>query len=259
MFRSVALTTDAMTMAGLSLYEEHPDRIVVRTPSEPGYWSGNVVVFRAIDDPLAQVRRFSDDHPDAPHVTVLWDVPNADFSAISAAIGSEFKVAEFVVLTCQGPIPQRSAPRGIVLRALDGDADWNQLAQLQAEIAAEEGYDANIHTPFLLRRNAARRKQISQGLGQWFGAFEGGALVGGMGMFVNAEFARFQSVETKAAHRRRGICSALLAHVSHWAQARQPQALQVIETAADSDAGRLYAAVGFTPTERLVEAGKPGH
>jgi len=256
MFRSIALNTDAMVMHGLSVYEQHPDRIVMRTPSEPGFWSGNSVIYRAVDDPLAQVLRFERDFPDADHVTVLWDVPNL---IISPALGSEFVVTPLEVLTCNGPIPARDAPDGIVLRALDGDTDWAQLAVLQSEVALDEGYDMAVHMPYLARRNAARRKQIALGQGQWFGAFDGDLIVGTMGMYLNAQFARYQSVETKKSHRRRGICAALLAYVSGWAQRQQPSALQVIETEAKSDAGRLYAAVGFAPTETLIEASKRGY
>jgi GNAT superfamily N-acetyltransferase len=168
-------------------------------------------------------------------------------------------VDTFDVLTLAGVAAKPAVPGGIQLRHLCDDADWLASAELAAQIAIEEGYDPAIHTPFLTRRNATRRKQIADGLGDWFGAFDGDLLVGQMGMFHDATVARFQSVETRASHRRRGICAALLGHVSGWAAARAPQATQVIVAEADSDAGRLYRWAGFTHSEILVEAGRAGY
>jgi hypothetical protein len=70
---------------------------------------------------------------------------------------------------------------------------------------------------------------------------------------------RFQSVETCAAHRRRGICAALLSYASVWAADRAPDATQVIVAEADSDAGRLYRSQGFAHVETLVEATHRGY
>jgi len=150
-------------------------------------------------------------------------------------------------------------PEGIQLRPLQGDADWAASETLAAQIAIEEGYDPTVHTPFLRRRNVTRRAQIADGLGAWFGAFDGDQLVGQMGMLHDDAIARFQSVETRATHRRRGICTALLGHVSAWAKDRAPEATQVIIAEADSDAGRLYRRAGFALTETLVEATKRGY
>lgn len=96
-------------------------------------------------------------------------------------------------------------------------------------------------------------------MGAWFGAFEGDQLVAHMGMFHDDTVARYQAVETRATHRGRGICAALLSHVSAWAASRAPDAVQVIVAEADSDAGRLYRRQGFAPTETLVEVTHRGY
>lgn len=82
-----------------------------------------------------------------------------------------------------------------------------------------------------------------------FGAFYGDELVAQMGIFHDAQIARYQSVETRVTHRRRGVCSALLRHAAQWALRRAQQTVVVAE--ADSDAGRLYRRMGFSPTETL--------
>ncbi len=88
--------------------------------------------------------------------------------------------------------------------------DWTKAEALQAKIGLEDGRDPKFYGPYLARRNAGRRDQITKGIGQWFGAFDGDRIVAQLGMFHDGSLARYQSVETRATHRRRGICSALL-------------------------------------------------
>lgn len=81
----------------------------------------------------------------------------------------------------------------------------------------------------------------------WFGAFTpSGVLAGSLGLVRLADVARYQSVLTDAAHRRRGIARHLLVVAGEWAAGRGASRL-VIVAEADSAAGRLYARAGFTP------------
>jgi hypothetical protein len=100
--------------------------------------------------------------------------------------------------------------------------DWTKAEALQAKIGLEDGRVPKFYGPYLARRNAGRRDQITKGIGQWFGAFDGDRIVAQLGMFHDGSLARYQSVETRATHRRRGICSALLrqAALGRWAVRR---------------------------------------
>ena len=100
--------------------------------------------------------------------------------------------------------------------------DWTKAEALQAKIGLEDGRVPKFYGPYLARRNAGRRDQITKGIGQWFGAFDGDRIVAQLGMFHDDSIARYQSVETRATHRRRGICSALLrqAALGRWAVRR---------------------------------------
>jgi len=260
MLKSLGLRSDMLSMQGVSTLEPHALGHIMRTPSEPTYWSGNVLIRDTFGiQPDADIAAFKDAFPDATHVKILWDTPGPDLSGMRDAFRDPFAVDTFDVLTRKGATPACAVPDGVVFRPLRSDADWVASVDLASGVAAEEGYDPAVHTPFLVRRNVTRRAQIADGLGDWFGAFEGGYLVAQMGMFHDQTIARFQSVETRATHRRRGICAALLAHVSGWAAHRAPSATQVIIAEADSDAGRLYRRAGFALTETLVEAGRAGY
>lgn len=261
MFRSLALASDALVMQGQSVFEAYEDRVVMRTPDEPDYWHGNLIIMKhPPGDALAQVSQFQTDFPDATHRTIIWDVPGLDPAPLAAVlIPHGYEVGTSDTLALDAEIRDAQPPDGIVLRPLAGEADWTALTDLQAEVALEEGYDPKLHTPFLQRRNTACRKQIADGMGAWFGAFDDGMLVGSMGVFHDNRIARYQAVETRASHRRRGICAALLVQAAKWALGRAPQARPIIVAEAKSDAGRLYRRMGLRLAETLVEATKPGY
>jgi hypothetical protein len=100
--------------------------------------------------------------------------------------------------------------------------DWTKAEALQAKIGLEDGRVPKFYGPYLARRNAGWRDQITKGIGQWFGAFDGDRIVAQLGMFHDGSLARYQSVEIRASHRRREICSALLrqAALGRWAVRR---------------------------------------
>ena len=258
--RSLGLQSDLVSMRGFSTLEAHPRGFIMRTTAEPTYWCGNVLIKQDHKiDPAADIAFFKEQFPQCAHVKILWDTPCPSLDALADLFPEGYAVDSYDVLTSDRAVLRITPPQGIALRVLASDADWAASEALAAEIAAEEGYDIAVHAPFLRRRFDVRRAQIADDLGAWFGAFEGDQLVAHMGMFHDDAVARYQAVETRATHRRRGICAALLPHVSAWAASRAPDAVQVIVAEADSDAGRLYRRQGFAPTETLVEVTHRGY
>ncbi len=253
--RSLELATDRLVMIGASTFERHPDRTVQRTPAEPNFWFGNRVIFDVPpDNAEAALAQFHSDLPEARHVCLSWDVPNLPLDEVDAVFeGHGLTIEQGDVLALKGPIRRSAAPEGIVLRPL-GDADWIQSEDIGFADAQDGGMPLEGYRDYLVQRDATRRTQIASGLGQWFGAFEGDLLVGDMGIFHDAALIRYQSVQTRKSHRRRGICSALLCHALDWAQSCAPEAVPVIVADADSDAGRIYRKAGFVLAETIVSA-----
>ncbi|MEM8658427.1 MAG: GNAT family N-acetyltransferase [Pseudomonadota bacterium] len=256
--KSIAVATDLMVMDGLSEVEHHADRVILRTPSEPDYWYGNMVIFRGADvRPDLQIAQFRADFPDAAHVTLGWDVPHMTHGtghSILASLG--FGIDATDVLTRKGPGLNAPTPPGITLRPIADEADWDRVLRLQIDTGVEAGYPRLQHIGFVKRRFANLRKKTAQGRGQWFGAFDGALLVGDLGIFVQDGLARYQSVETRDSHRRRGICAALVAKAANWALESAPDTTLVIVAVQDGAAGRIYRRCGFRPTETTVSAVK---
>lgn len=260
MLRSLTMRSELLTLSGVSHLEPGEGYVVQRTPSEPDFWFGNQLILPdAQRTPSETFALFETHFPDASHRAVVWDNPDMKRDDISdfEALGAKIEAVD--ALSLQGPLRQVPTPAGISLRALEQEADWAQALELAVEIGIEEGYDLPTHEPYLAGRIANRRASIARGLGQWFGAFDGDVLVAQMGMFHDVQVARYQAVETRMSHRKRGICSALLRHAALWAVDRAPDVQVVIVAEEGSAAGRLYRSMGFAHAETIFGVMKPGY
>ena len=99
---------------------------------------------------------------------------------------------------------------------------------------------------------AGYRAMTQAGIGEWFGAFVGQQMVGGLGIFLDEDIGRFQEVVTRSVFRRQGICRSLVYHASIEAFAHLGAERLVIVADDDYVAGRIYEQVGFRPVERQV-------
>lgn len=260
--RSLGLATDLLALGAAAEVERHPDRIVVRTPGEPDFWSGNVLIrLTPPEAPEREEARFRADFPEAAHLRVEWDDPELDPEALRApwaALGAEVEVDD--VLVREGPPPARPVPEGYAVRLLDpaSEEDWAGAVRLALAVEVEEGCEAASHLPYLRRRFAGRRALARAGALRWWGAFREGAMAAQMGLVEGdvdgRALARFQHVDTHPNHRRRGLCAALLAHVG--AAARAPSL--VIMAEAGGNAGRIYRRAGFSWRERVVGVQRRG-
>ena len=254
--KSLGISTDILVLGNRARLELHPLGWVLRTPDEPDFWSGNQLILKG--DPPAPdvaVAAFREAFPQAAHMTLSWDAPERSLSGDLDDLAERgFIIEQDDVLTLEGLASDAKVPDGFVLREVQGDDDWEKVADLKVEIGVEEGYQDAGFRAFIRGRCEGWRKAIAAGEGAWFGAFEGETLAADLGIFTDGRIARFQSVETAAAYRRRGLCSALVVHALDWLKARAPEAQPVIVAEAEGDAGRLYRRLGFALAERQISA-----
>ncbi|NDR55608.1 GNAT family N-acetyltransferase [Aliiruegeria sabulilitoris] len=257
--RSLGLRSDLMVLRGVSVVEDHADRIVLRTPSQPDFWCGNMVIFRAPGIAAeTQIAQFRADFPEAKHVALAWDsgeMPSPEEEASLRQLG--FEPDRTDVLTLTGPLVRTLPPEGIMIRPLERENDWAQVIDLQVEIGVSDGFERASYVAYIKGRFETRRRQVAEGWGRWFGAFEGDLLVGDLGIFVGDGLARFQDVEVRESHRRRGICAAMVSAGLNWAAAHDPEALPVILAETNGAAGRIYRRCGFAPVECEFMAIRP--
>ena len=125
------------------------------------------------------------------------------------------------------------------------DLKMDAIRKLMAPILRGEMWGGVIRSPGGLANGSARSKGIRSSPQ--------------LGMFHDDSIALYQSVETRATHRRRGICSALLRHAALWALGRAPNAVVVIVAEADTDEGRLYCKMGFAHSETIYGIVQDGY
>lgn len=252
--RSLALRTDLLALGDASVVEDRGDHLVVRTPGEPTYWSGNVVIrLTPPEAPEAEEARFRAALPGAAHLRIEWDDPALDPGTLRrswTARGAEVEVND--VLVREGPPPALPFPEGYSARPLVTDEDWDASLALALAVGLDEGFERVTHLDYLRRRIARRRRGGEVG---WWGAWREGTLAAQMGLVESGGFARFQNVETHPAHRRRGLAAGLLAHVGHMAWEHR----LVIVAEAEGEAGRIYRRAGFRRQEHVVAVQRRGY
>jgi GNAT superfamily N-acetyltransferase len=225
---------------------DHGAYLVVRTRDNPSYHLGNCLVLDLpprIGEVGAWKQVFDDEFRDLPavrHVALRWQ---GDPAPLVELVVAGFKIEITGVWTAAAIAPAQTA---LEVRALRAD-EMPAVSALTFSIADDH---SEAYRQFLNRRTAWTARMIERGAATWYGAFDGSALVGSLGLVTFDRIARFQDVQTEATHRRRGVASSLLA-----AAARTNIDRYVILAEPNSDAARVYKRAGFVETEeRLVSA-----
>lgn len=224
----------------------------MRTPSNPSYYFGNVLVFdRPPQDgdeqrwPQLFEASFVDDAA-VRHAAFAWSIErNAGSVEPFAARGYTFE--NRVVLTAQA-LEDAPVPLGINVRPLHTDDDWK--AQLALGLATREP----MHEPQAYARFKAAQvthhRFIAETLGTWIGAFDGARLAGSCGIFPIDGVARYQDVGVFPEYRNRGIARSLIAAAGRLAFEAFRARRLVIVAAADDFPRTIYERLGFTLYQR---------
>lgn len=249
--RSLGLSTDLQLLALRGTVADRGDYLVVTTPDDPGYYYGNLLVLRAapqVGEVAYWTRKFTEElgaNPLIKHVTFRWDGIAGDVGARAELEAASFAIDVSDVMT--------AATRDITpalstfpIRALTPE---EVIASADLAWANGDRHD-DAYRQFLDRRAAWKSSLVEKGSATFYGAFDGEALVGTLGLASLGDVDRFQDVEVAASHRKRGIASALLAAAAAGARADT----LVIVADADGPAARVYARAGFTAIERVGAA-----
>lgn len=227
--------------------------LVVETPDNPGYYWGNFVL---VTDPgLAERPRecltlMAREFPSAGHVAIgLPAAPDPQ-----AWEGLDVDLERDEVLGADRPPQGPDLPPGYVARPLAGD-DWEQ--SLRNEVAESGAADPVAYADFARRRIASRQGMVADGVAVFVGAFAGEELVADLGIVLCEDAARYQSVATVPAHRRKGLASHLLQVAGQWAGTRGATRW-VIVAEPGSDAARLYRACGLEPVDESWQVFRGG-
>jgi ribosomal protein S18 acetylase RimI-like enzyme len=219
---------------------------VVRTAENPGFRWGNFLLVPEAGDPATRAAEHAAALPGAAFTTIGIDDahPALDEDAWRAA---GFEVERLAVLTREGaPAADR---RGV--RVLSSDADWAAEAAIALEL--EPAPDA-AHDAFARQRTASRRRAVEDGRLLWAGVEQDGEIVATAGIGDAGDgVARFQDVQTRMAHRRRGHATALVAGLAAAAVDAFGSTRLVIVAERDGPAIGVYLRLGFREAEEQVQ------
>ncbi len=224
---------------------------VVRTPTNPGYYWGNLLIFDRApvrSDFLNWVKTFKSEFPgpEIRHVTLAWDVPDVGDVSQFLENGYEFQ-AQAVLAAKQVRRPLRFSS-DLEVRPISGREEWNSLIQLQTDSVADSETSAMPRTDwqrFYESQRPRYQKMIEAGVGEWYGGFLERRLVCGLGIFQREGLGRFQIVATHPDFRRRGFAGTLVFRAAEHAMKKFSITELVICADPDYHAIGIYEQVGF--------------
>lgn len=259
--------TDIDKLPSDRIVQRRDGYLVVRTPSNPSFWWGNLLLF---DDPPAAGDRTRweqlfdvelGDEPRIEHRTFAWDrvdgeLGDAQSEFVTAGYDMEDTIG--LVATPDQIRPHPRENRDVTCSSLDpapgADRElWAQVVELQVASRDEDHPEPeDVYREFTRRRMDELRTFFREGRGAWYVALAGEAtVVGSCGVIVTGERGRFHAVDTAAAHRRKGICSRLVVEAAHRSAENYGATRLVIAAEADYHALGLYESLGFQRAEHV--------
>ena len=250
--RNLGFITDSIFHRLNGIIEEKDRYTVIRTPSNPGYFWGNLLYFeKAPTEGCFELwlECFREEFgEDCGHVTFAW---NEDIKgSIEPFIKVGFEWDETVVLKLAKPIFEFQMNETVDVRPITTDKEWQAVVDLQIHMSEQEKTPEFIE--FKEKAFASMRSIQEQGYGAWWGAFLDGKLVGDMGLFFDFEtkVGRFQSVETHPDYQNQRICKTILKSVMTDAIEDKGISDLVIVTEPSNHALNIYRSCGFVDHSR---------
>ncbi|MFL5813872.1 MAG: GNAT family N-acetyltransferase [Bdellovibrionia bacterium] len=235
------------------------DYLVVKTPSNPGFFFGNFLLFfeaprlGTLEKWKKLFRKEFEDSPAINHYTFLWDSPTEGIGDVTELGMEGFRVDFSVVLTARSVhLPPKSNSQ-IEVRPISTDQEWREVIETQITSKASD-YSEDSYRQFKEKQMARYKAMSEQGLGHWFGAFLDGKLVGDLGIYRDGQLGRFQSVETHPDYRRQGICGRLVYESAQFALEKMGLTELVMVADENYHAAKIYESVGFVPTAKEYSA-----
>jgi ribosomal protein S18 acetylase RimI-like enzyme len=232
---------------------EHDGFLCVRTPGNPSYYFGNVLIFdRApqTDDADRWPQHFDEQFagdPQVRHAAYAWSI-DADAGTTQPFLERGYTFEERAVLTADRAA-EYEPPPGVRIRPLQSERDWRMQLEL-GYATREEQHDREPYDAFK-RLQVAYHREISRRFGVWLGAFEGDRLTGSCGIFDAGDgIARYQDVGVHEEYRNRGIARSLISAAGRFACEHLGAAQLVIVANADDFARRIYERAGFIAIQR---------
>lgn len=250
---SIAYRTDLLFPSFDGEVLQRRGYVAVLTPSNPGFYWGNFLLFPRPPRPgdLARWMRLFElelgQHSLVRHHSFGWDTVDGDVGDAQPFVEAGFKLVNEPVMAIDKARPA-PRPADIEVRPFESAADWDAGNALNIASDPLDG-KCDAYADFKLELHARYRRMVEGSLGVWLGAFAGDELIGSLGLFAAGDVARFQAIETHPDHRGRGVATTLVAAACRYGLEHLAPRL-VLVAAEGTTAHRIYQRLGFTEIER---------
>jgi GNAT superfamily N-acetyltransferase len=253
------------TMHGVAgVVEPHDDCLVVRTPSNPTFYWGNLLLLEHAprdEDVGHWLARFeaqiTQRQPESDHVAIGINEPYAgqrlpqwEAAGLEMHVNAVMRLAPGKLVDAATLPPPKAAE--LIVRPIDWANEVDAIITL--ECADVHGFEPAGYRAYRERLFGHYRVLHAQGRAEWFGVWCDGVLAADCGLVRDhaspGATARFQRVATHPDWRRRGLARALV-HGAGRHALQVWQAAEVIMVADPDDiAIHLYRSLGWREFER---------
>ncbi|HVJ63942.1 MAG TPA: GNAT family N-acetyltransferase [Bdellovibrionota bacterium] len=249
---TLGLKTELMFHRHNGVVEERADYQLVRTPSNPTYFYGNLLVFKNAPQ-SGDLERWTKLYENEfakiegiEHQTFLWGTGTPEPAELERFKATGFEYSETVVLVAEA-ITIQHPNTNFEFRRIETPEEWQQVIELHVEVSRDE-FRPELYRSFAKKRYDNYRRLQESGMGAWYGAFDGNLLVSDLGLYQEDGVARFQNIETHPFYRRQGICQSLIRHAALDSGGR----FFVMQAEEDGPAIAMYKRIGFEPREIIA-------
>lgn len=248
--RSLFLESEMIFWQFGSIVEDHGDHIVIKTPANPTWRWGNLMLFPHPPQPTDLVRwnELFDHHFDVEneHRLFVWDTIDGDKGAAETFVENGFQFTREPMLGALDLQLPEQHNRQIETHVIRSDQEWESVIQLNVESFAAENlaYQDYVERKFRLYRNMVEAER-----GFWMGAWLENKLLASCGVFHNGHITRYQEVVTREENRNFGICTKLVFDAFTHGRSLSFPNQTLIAVDLDSQAERIYRRLGFHDLE----------
>ena len=266
--RSLVWATDIQVLPRSRVLERRDGYLVVRSPENPSHHWGNFLLFDAppaAGDGTRWEQLFEAEFPrpsGVAHRAFGWDRADGALGEAPVEFASRAYELEQIVGLSVLAGGARSHPREnreVTIAELDpgpgGDPQlWEQVVEIWVSSSEVEAAREATRRAFVRARLSELRALFTAGMGSWYVALDASRneVVGCCGIVADGSRGRFQSVDTRADWRRRGVCSRLVVEACRHSEREHGVERFVIAADAGYHALGLYESLGFEPVERTA-------
>lgn len=252
--QSIGRTTDLIFARFSGQVVDKGHYTLIQTPSNPGFHWGNYIIFNhpPSDESYREWRDIFDKefpyYKEPHHYVFTWDCEQNHPGNTAEFIKQGFDLETATVLTTRSVHGPPHFNSKLDVRPLASNKDWTDAINLHV-LCADVKFLNSGYFEFKSKQMAVYQSMIRAGMGERFGAFIDGKLVGDLGIFHDGTIARYQNVVTHPEYRRQGICGTLVFQAGKYALTNFGVKTLVMEADASYHAARIYESVGFKQCE----------